>query len=90
MNKLRQFYNSFGFIIVFIFLSVIISAVFGEKFLSKFLLLVLTSQLLLNSDKAVALINGIKTSNNNNNINNSSTIHISSSGKIYGGIGGKF
>ena len=72
MNKLKEFYNSFSFIIAFMFLSVLISALFGEKFLSKFLLLVLTSQLVLNSDKAVSLINKVKISNkkvtNNNNL----------------------
>lgn len=74
MNKLKEFYNSFAFIITFMFLSVLISALFGEKFLSKFLLLVLTSQLVLNSDKAEALIGKVKlsnekvtTDNNNNN-----------------------
>lgn len=72
MTKLKEFYNSFAFIITFMFLSVLISAMFGEKFLNKFLLLVLTSQLLLNSDKATALINKVKMSNdkvtNNNNV----------------------
>lgn len=74
MTKLKEFYNSFGFIITFMFLSVLISALFGEKFLNKFLLLVLTSQLVLNSDKATALINKLKMNNKtvttikNNNI----------------------
>lgn len=72
MTKLKEFYNSFAFIITFMFLSVLISAMFGEKFLNKFLLLVLTSQLLLNSDKVTALINKVKMSNdkvtNNNNV----------------------
>lgn len=77
MNKLKEFYNSFAFIITFMFLSVLISAMFGDKFLNKFLLLVLTSQLLLNSDKAVNLINKVKMTNekvtnnsNNNNVKN--------------------
>ena len=75
MTKLKEFYKSFGFIITFMFLSVLISALFGEKFLNKFLLLVLASQLLLNSDKATELINKVKISNekvtsNNNNNNN--------------------
>lgn len=75
MTKLKEFYNSFGFIITFMFLSVLISALFGEKFLNKFLLLVLASQLLINSDKATELINKIKLSNekvtSNNNSNKS-------------------
>lgn len=74
MDKLKEFYSSFGFIITFMFLSVLISALMGEKFLNKFLLLVLTSQLLLNSDKAIALINKVKLSNEsvlkNSNSNN--------------------
>lgn len=77
MNKLKEFYTSFGFIITFMFLSVLISALFGEKFLNKFLLLVLTSQLVLNSDKAVSLINNFKI--NNNNITNT-----------HNGVNGKF
>lgn len=73
MTKLKEFYNSFAFIITFMFLSVLISALFGEKFLNKFLLLVLTSQLVFNSDKAVSLINKVQTTNqkvtnNNNNV----------------------
>lgn len=79
MNKLKEFYNSFAFIITFMFLSVLISAMFGEKFLNKFLLLVLTSQLLLNSDKAVSLISKVKMSNskvtNNNNVKNGKIIN---------------
>ena len=74
MNKLKEFYTSFGFIITFMFLSVLISALFGKQFLSKFLLLVLTSQLLLNADKAESLLNKFKLSNekvtsDNNNEN---------------------
>ena len=79
MNKLKEFYNSFAFIVTFMFLSVLISALFGEKFLNKFLLLILTSQLLLNSDKAVALFEKLKMSNNkvtnNNNVKNGKIIN---------------
>lgn len=74
MNKLKEFYNSVGFIITFMFLSVLISALFGEKFLNKFLLLVLTSQLLLNSDKATALIKKIEISNKKVNTSNEKSI----------------
>ena len=78
MDKLKEFYNSFGFIITFMFLSVLISALFGEKFLNKFLILVLASQLLLNSDKATALIGKVKMTNQkvNNNNNNLSKYDI--------------
>ena len=51
--------------------SVLISALLGEKFLNKFFLLVLTSQLVLNSDKAVNLINKFKTNNEKVTNNNS-------------------
>lgn len=71
MNKLKEFYSSFGFIISFMFISVLISALVGEKFLNKFLLLVLTSQLLLNSDKAVSLIKGFQLTNKEVTSNNS-------------------
>ena len=57
MNKLKQFYQSFSFIITFMFMSVLISAMFGEKFLNKFLILILASQLLINVDEAKGLIN---------------------------------
>lgn len=67
MTKLKAFYQSFGFIITFMFMSVLISAMFGEKFLNKFLILILTSQLLVNVDEAKELINKfsnpIKTTN---------------------------
>ena len=45
------------------FISVLISALLGEKFLSKFFLLVLASQLLLNTDKITELINKFSLSN---------------------------
>jgi len=61
VDKIQNFYKSFGFIVSFIFISILISAVFGEKFLNKFLLLVLASQLLINSDKAIAIIGKFKT-----------------------------
>lgn len=75
MSKLKEFYQSFSFIITFMFLSVLISAMFGEKFLNKFLILILTSQLLVNVDEAKALINKfsnpIQTTKKQTNNNNS-------------------
>ena len=55
------------------FLSVLISALFGEKVLNKFLLLVLVSQLVINSDKAVKLIEKVKLTNEKVNDNNNNT-----------------
>lgn len=57
MEKVKSFYQSMGFIITFILMCVIISATLGAKFLDKFLLLVLTSQLLINGDIAIKLFN---------------------------------
>lgn len=70
MDKLKDFYNSFGFMITFMFLSVIISALFGEKFLNKFFILVLTSQLVLNVDEAKSLISKVSGTNAKINSNN--------------------
>lgn len=85
MNKIKDFYNSFGFIIVFMFMSVLISALFGEKFLNKFLILVLTSQLVFNSDKAIDLLNKIKTNNEKVNTNSNGNIQNKFSGDVNNG-----
>ena len=75
MNKIKDFYSSFGFIVGFLLFCVVISAVMGQKFLNKFLLLVLTSQIIFNMDifenllskfeKSVEKVNTIKTTNQN-------------------------
>jgi len=70
MDKLKEFYTSFSFIISFMFISVLISALLGEKFLNKFFLLILASQLLLNVDTAKELINKFSLKENNSNTNN--------------------
>lgn len=70
------------------FLAVLISALFGEKFLSKFLLLVLASQLLLNVDEAKSLINKVSLANqkaNSNNNNNNGKIENKFSGDVKAG-----
>ena len=56
MENFKKFYASFGFIISFLLLCIIISATMGQKFLSKFLMLVFVSQIILNSDEAIKLI----------------------------------
>jgi len=56
---MKEFYNSIGFILCFMLCCVGISAILGEKFLNKFLLLVLTSQILINADDFINYINGI-------------------------------
>ncbi len=63
MEKVKNFYNSFGFIISFLFMCIIISAVMGTKFLSKFLLLVFTSQLVINADIVTELIKKVSVTN---------------------------
>ena len=74
MDKIKKFYQSFGFITGFIISCVIISAIMGEKFLNKFLMLVLASQILFNVEKVLNFIESIKNKelnkyeNTNNNL----------------------
>ena len=73
MNKIKEFYQSFAFIITFMFMSVLISAMFGKKFLSKFLLLVLVSQVLFNVDEMTGLIKNLGAKPNTKPITNPNT-----------------
>lgn len=56
MNKIKEFYQSFGFIVMFLVMVIIISATMGQKFLSKFLMLVFTSQIIFNADTFIGLL----------------------------------
>lgn len=56
---MKEFYNSIGFILAFMLCCVGISAILGDKFLNKFLLLVLTSQVLINADEFISFINNV-------------------------------
>ena len=48
---MKQFYNSFTFILAFLIATLTINMTFGKKFTEYFLLLVLLSMIFLNSDK---------------------------------------
>ena len=58
---MKNFYNSIGFIIAFMLACVCVSAILGEKFLNKFLVLVLVSQILLNSNEFIEIFNTFTT-----------------------------
>ena len=57
MDKIKEFYQSFGFVVLFMLMVIIISATMGQKFLSRFLMLVLTSQIIFNADTFIGLLN---------------------------------
>lgn len=79
MNGIKRFYQSFGFIIYFMFMAVLISALFGAKFLTKFLLLVLASQLIFNADEFTKLFSKTPTlinTSTNSKQTNTGTIYI--------------
>lgn len=54
---MKEFYSSFGFILSFMALELIIGMTFGEKFVEWFLLLVLFSMVLINSDTFISFFN---------------------------------
>lgn len=57
---MQNFYNSFTFIISFMIIVLIFNSIFGAKFTEMFLLLVLCSMVVVNSDKVGAIFSGIK------------------------------
>lgn len=57
---MKNFYNSFSFIISFMILLLFFNMTLGGKFVEKFLLLVLASMAVLNADKIESIFNGIK------------------------------
>jgi len=48
---MKNFYNSFSFILSFMLLVLIFNMIFGAKFTEWFLILVLASMVVVNSDK---------------------------------------
>lgn len=60
MKGLVDFYNSFTFIISFMIIVLIFNGMFGAKFTEKFLLLVLLSMVVINTDKFTTVFSGIK------------------------------
>lgn len=57
---MRNFYNSFTFIISFMILVLIFQMIFGSKLVEVFLLLVLASMVVVNSDKFAEVFKGFK------------------------------
>ena len=55
-NPLRDFSNSFGFVIFFLVSTLIFAMVFGDDVTTAYLTLILLGMLVLNADKTVALI----------------------------------
>ena len=56
---MKNFYNSFSFIIAFMILLLVFNMTLGGKFVEKFLLLVLASMVVLNSEKLQYVFSGI-------------------------------
>lgn len=57
---MKEFFNSFTFILSFMIIVLIFNSIFGAKFTEWFLLLVLLSQIVVNADKFGTIFNGIK------------------------------
>lgn len=57
---MKEFYNSFGFIIAFMVLVMIFEMLLGEKFTQAFLLLVMASMAIFNADKIEKIFSGIQ------------------------------
>lgn len=57
---MKNFYNSFSFIIAFMILLLLFNMVLGGKFVEYFLMLVLASMVVVNSDKFNSVFSGIQ------------------------------
>ena len=57
---MKNFYNSFTFILTFMILVLIFQMIFGTKFVEVFLLLVLASMVVVNADKFSEVFKGFK------------------------------
>lgn len=57
---MKNFYNSFTFIISFMLLVMIFEMLFGENFVRWFLMLVLASMVVVNADKVKYIFAGIQ------------------------------
>lgn len=57
---MRNFYNSFTFIISFMILVLVFNMFFGSKFTEWFLLLVLLSMVVVNSEKVKYIFKGLE------------------------------
>lgn len=57
---MKNFYNSFSFIIAFMILLLLFNMLFGGKFVEYFLMLVLASMVVVNAEKFNSVFNGIQ------------------------------
>ena len=57
---MKDFYNSFSFIISFMILVILFEMLFGEKFVQAFLILVMASMAIFNADKIERIFGGIQ------------------------------
>lgn len=57
---MQNFYNSFTFILSFMIIVLIFNSIFGAKFTEWFLLLILLSMVVINSDKVGSIFKGIE------------------------------
>lgn len=57
---MKNFYDSFTFIVAFMILVLIFNMLFGDKFVEMFLMLVLASMVILNAEKVEYIFSGIK------------------------------
>lgn len=57
---MKDFYNSFSFIIAFMILVILFEMLFGETFTQAFLILVMVSMAVFNADKIEKIFSGIQ------------------------------
>lgn len=57
---MKNFYDSFTFIVAFMILVLIFNMLFGDKFVEMFLMLVLASMVIMNAKKVEYIFGGIK------------------------------
>lgn len=57
---MKEFYESFSFIIAFMILVILFEMLFGDKFVHAFLILVMASMAILNADKIEKIFGGIQ------------------------------
>ena len=59
-SQIKDFYNSFSFIIAFMILVMLFEMLLGEKFTQAFLILVMASMAIFNADKVENIFGGIQ------------------------------
>jgi hypothetical protein len=59
MEKLKEFTESFKFIVAFCIATIFVQMFLGNKFAENFLMLIIISAIFMNSDKFIKLLNGV-------------------------------